>query len=68
MSLFLVAYEASDREGEGGGAASEGEHVAVEEIPLAELARRADAGELTDMKAFALTQTLRLKRPDLFVA
>jgi nudix-type nucleoside diphosphatase (YffH/AdpP family) len=66
MSLFLAAYEASDRESAGGGSASEGEHVIVEEITLAELARLADAGELTDMKAFVLTQTLRLRRPDLF--
>lgn len=66
MSLFLAAYEASDRESAGGGAASEGEHVVVEEIALSELARLCDAGELIDMKAFALIQTLRLRRPDLF--
>ena len=66
MSLFLAAYEASDRESAGGGAVGEGEHVVVEEIALSELARRVDAGELRDMKAFVLLQTLRLRRPDLF--
>ena len=66
MSLFLAAYDSSDREGLGGGAVGEGEHVVAEEIALAELARLADAGELTDMKAFVLIQTLRLRRPDLF--
>jgi nudix-type nucleoside diphosphatase (YffH/AdpP family) len=66
MSLFLAVYDASDREWSGGGVAGEGEHIVVEEIPLAELARLADSGELNDMKTLVLTQALRLKRPDLF--
>jgi nudix-type nucleoside diphosphatase (YffH/AdpP family) len=66
MSLFLAPYDARDRETAGGGVAGEEENITVEEIPLAELARRADAGELRDMKAFVLIQTLRLRRPDLF--
>ena len=45
---------------------AEGESIAVVELALAELAAMADAGRITDMKTMLLTQTLRLKRPDLF--
>jgi len=38
----------------------------VVELPLAELAARADEGRLDDMKTMLLVQTLRLRRPDLF--
>lgn len=66
MSLFLAAYEAGDRVSQGGGLAEENENITVLELPLGELARRADAGLLTDMKTLLLVQTLRLRRPDLF--
>ena len=66
MSLFLAAYGAENRESYGGGHAGEGEQIIVEEIALGALARMADSGELSDMKALVLVQTLRLKRPDLF--
>jgi len=66
MSLFLAAYAAQDRIGAGGGLASEHEAITVVEMTLADLARDADEGRLTDLKTFALLQTLRLKRPDLF--
>ncbi len=36
------------------------------EFDLSELAGMADRGELLDMKAFALVQTLRLRHPALF--
>jgi hypothetical protein len=39
----------------------------VVKLPLAELAAMADAGQITDMKTLAVVQTLRLRRPDLFV-
>jgi nudix-type nucleoside diphosphatase (YffH/AdpP family) len=68
MTLYLAPYRAADRDGEGGGAADEHENITVVEMPLSELARMADAGEISDMKTFALLQTLRLKRPDLFAA
>ena len=64
LSMFLAAYNDADRIGAGGGDASE--DIEVIEMPLAELAAMADAGTLTDMKAFTLIQTLRLRRPDLF--
>jgi nudix-type nucleoside diphosphatase (YffH/AdpP family) len=64
MSMFLGAYSAADRVNAGGGIDDEG--IEVIEIELKELAAMADAGTLTDLKAFTLVQTLRLRRPDLF--
>jgi nudix-type nucleoside diphosphatase (YffH/AdpP family) len=66
MSLFLAVYTATDRKSEGGGTEGEHENILVEEILLTRLAELADSGKLTDMKALALAQTLRLRRPDLF--
>jgi nudix-type nucleoside diphosphatase (YffH/AdpP family) len=66
MDLFLATYGAADRVGQGGGAEGEHENITVLELPLRELAQMADHGELTDMKTFALLQTLRLRRPELF--
>jgi nudix-type nucleoside diphosphatase (YffH/AdpP family) len=66
MDLYLARYAEADRVGDGGGVASEHEHVTVVEMPLAELARVADQGALSDMKTFALVQSLRLRCPELF--
>ncbi len=66
MALFLAPYAATDRVAEGGGLAEEHENITVLELPLAELARLADAHLLLDMRTFAMVQTLRLRRPDLF--
>ncbi len=66
MDLYLAAYAEADRVGEGGGAPGEHEGITVVEMPLAELARLADSGQLTDMKALTLVQALRLRRPELF--
>ena len=66
MALFLAPYSASQRTGEGGGLEHEHEYIIVEEIALDELAKRADNGELNDLKTFALVQTLRLRHPELF--
>ena len=68
MDLFLAAYSQADRVAAGGGLAEEQEDIEVIEMPLAELEALADSGKLTDMKTLALTQTLRLRRPDLFSA
>jgi nudix-type nucleoside diphosphatase (YffH/AdpP family) len=66
MHLFLARYCEADRVGQGGGNPSEHEDIAVLEVALAELARTADEGGITDMKTFALVQTLRLREPELF--
>jgi nudix-type nucleoside diphosphatase (YffH/AdpP family) len=66
MHLFLAPYGPGDRTGAGGGAAGEHENITVSEMTLAALAAMADRGELTDLKTFALVQSLRLRRPDLF--
>jgi nudix-type nucleoside diphosphatase (YffH/AdpP family) len=67
MHLYLAPYSRGDRVGQGGGAHGEHENITVLELPLRELAAMADGGVLTDMKTFALLQTMRLKRPELFV-
>ncbi len=64
--LFLAEYTAADRVAPGGGLAEENESIAVIEYALADLAAMADRGELQDLKALLLVQTLRLQRPDLF--
>jgi nudix-type nucleoside diphosphatase (YffH/AdpP family) len=67
MHLFLAVYGASDRIGEGGGIAAEHEGTLPVETPLLELSAMAEAGTITDLKTLALIQTLRIRRPDLFV-
>jgi nudix-type nucleoside diphosphatase (YffH/AdpP family) len=66
MHLFLATYNAGDRQGKGGGKASEHESIAIEEISLRELAAMADDGRMEDMKTLLLVQTLRLRAPELF--
>ena len=66
MHLYVAPYGAADRTGPGGGLADAHEHTTTVELPLAELAARADAGRLDDMKTLVLVQTLRLRHPDLF--
>jgi nudix-type nucleoside diphosphatase (YffH/AdpP family) len=67
MDLYLAAYTQADRIGVGGGVADEHERITVVELPLAELAAMADAGQIMDMKTLAVVQTLRLRKPELFV-
>lgn len=66
MHLFLAAYGEADRIGPGGGLEADHEGTTAVEIPLLEIAAMVDAGRLTDMKTFALVQTLRLRHPELF--
>jgi 8-oxo-dGTP pyrophosphatase MutT (NUDIX family) len=66
LHLYLAPFSEADRVGEGGGLAEESEDISVVSVGLEELAACADAGELADLKTFALVQALRLRRPDLF--
>lgn len=66
IHLFLAPYSAADRTGAGGGLEGEHENITPTEIVLNELATSADSGGLSDMKTFALVQTLRLRHPHLF--
>lgn len=68
MDLYLAPYSKDDRVGAGGGVADEHEDITVVELPLAELAVMADAGQIMDMKTLALLQALRLRKPELFRA
>ena len=63
--LFLAEYSPADRIGEGGGV-DENEDVEILELPLAELAARADRGELHDLKLATLVLSLMRRRPELF--
>jgi nudix-type nucleoside diphosphatase (YffH/AdpP family) len=67
LALYLATYSEADRIGDGGGLADEHENITVEEVPLSELAAMADRGALNDLKTLALLQTLRLRRPELFI-
>jgi hypothetical protein len=62
----LAEISPEDRVADGGGLQQENEFIEVVELPLSDLARMTDAGEISDMKSFAAVQTLRLRRPDLF--
>lgn len=65
-ALYFAEYSPADRATSGGGLAPEGEDIEVVEIPLSELARMADAGNLPELKLFSALQTLRIKHPHLF--
>ena len=67
MHMFLAPYAAAQRTGKGGGLAAENENITVEEIPLDELARLADANALADIRALTSVLTLRARHPELFV-
>jgi len=66
LTLYLAPYSTADQVGEGGGAAGENEDLEVLELPLDELWRMLERGEIADMKTYALLTTLRLRRPELF--
>lgn len=61
LALFVAPYTPSDRIGEGGGDATEGEEIDVLEITLDAALARVDAGEIIDAKTIMLLQYARLK-------
>jgi nudix-type nucleoside diphosphatase (YffH/AdpP family) len=67
MHLYLAPYGPGDRTGAGGGVAGEHENITIVEMKLSDLAAMAERGDLLDLKTLALVQTLRLRRPGLFV-
>jgi nudix-type nucleoside diphosphatase (YffH/AdpP family) len=64
--LFLAPYATADRRGAGGGLAEEHEGIVAEEVPLADLWRWQEQGELHDMKTLTLVMALRLRHSRLF--
>lgn len=66
IDLFLAPFRRSDRVDSGGGLEEEHENIKVVELPLAELWRRIETGEIRDLKTLALGAMLRVRRPDLF--
>ena len=68
IELYLAAYSQEDRIGTGGGLAEEREDISVVEMSLPDLARLVDGGKNVDLTTAFLLQTLRCRRPELFVA
>jgi len=68
IDLFLAAYSAADRIGEGGGVADEHEHITAMEVPLDQLWTWVSQRRIEDLKTLALIFALRIRRPDLFPA
>jgi nudix-type nucleoside diphosphatase (YffH/AdpP family) len=66
MHFFLATYSGGPRPEMRGGVDEDEDTVAVE-FALADLARMADENRLPDSKTLVLLQTLRLRRPDLFL-
>lgn len=66
MHCYLAAYGETDRVGDGGGVAHEGEDIEVMELPVAEAAAMVASGEICDMKTVFLMQALQLRCPQLF--
>ena len=66
MHFYWAAYSGGFQ-ARSGGVVADGEDVMPVEIGLGALADMADHGELADVKTLLLVQTLRLRRPDLFV-
>lgn len=66
--IYLAEVDLSTaRVADGGGLDHEGEAIEVVVMPLAEMAALVDAGGGLDMKTLFAVQSLRLRRPQLFV-
>lgn len=56
ISYFAAPYVASDRQGEGGGLAEEGEDIEVIEMPIEEAWAQVVSGDIRDAKTIVLVQ------------
>lgn len=65
LHLYLGSYTPADRQAPGGGAEAD-EEIEVHELPLSEIARMLEAGEIKDAKTALLLRMLQLRRPELF--
>jgi len=61
LALFVASYSPADRISAGGGEASEGEDIAVLELPLSEALAMVARGEIADAKTIILLQHAKLK-------
>lgn len=60
LSFYVAAYNADDRQSDGGGLLEEGEDIEVLELPFADALGLVDQGVLTDAKTVILLQWLQL--------
>src|SRR5262245_55793339 len=67
MHFYLATYSGDARADLRGGVEDEHEETVAVEIALRELAALADRQQLTDVKTLLLLQTLRLRKPELFL-
>jgi nudix-type nucleoside diphosphatase (YffH/AdpP family) len=67
MYFYLAPYSGQARADVRGGLAGEDENTVPVEMNLSELAKWADHGRLLDVKTMLLVQTLRLRKPELFL-
>ena len=66
LDSYLAEYSQDDLVASGGGLSEEQEHLKVLQLPLAELWRQAERGEIRDAKTLMLVQALRIRKPHLF--
>jgi hypothetical protein len=59
-SLFLADYDSTAARANGGGHESEGEDIAVLEMPLDDAMTMVERGEIVDMKTVLLLQAAKL--------
>jgi len=67
MHFYLAIYSGESRADIRGGIPNEHEDILAVEVKLGELAMMAARNQLTDVKTLLLLQTLRLRKPELFV-
>ena len=67
MYFYLARYWGEAHANVRGGVAAEDEDTVPVAMNLSELAKRADRGQFLDVKTMLLVQTLRLRKPELFL-